>query len=300
MRLSICTPTIDSSAAYIDEAIRSVRAPPGVEIEHIIVHDGSEAFVQGLAAKYPHLQILRGPGRGPTPAIAAGIAAATGDFLFCLNSDDRLTGQALDALHRAATGQPGVEIWTGGTRIFRMTGDDEEETVRMLASPRATSASLANAMDDLPLLTARFIRRSVYARVGNMDFRFPESSDREFLIRVCVAGVREASLGVTVSELRQHQGSHTMSRQRGIVWPYLAEHVKIADAWLMRPDLPRSTARLFRSWRAREVLRMVYYQVRSQQWSEAWQSIGDALTADPLWALRAGSALRAWLRRRRS
>jgi hypothetical protein len=174
-------------------------------------------------------------------------------------------------------------------------------TIREVRSPAATAATLPNLLDDLPLFTARFIHRSVYAELGNLDLQYPESSDREFLVRVAMAGVAEAPLGAMVSELRQHEESHTMHGARGRVPPYLREHLRLAEAWLDRGDIPPPAARLFRNWRAREYLRLIVFQLRARQWQSAMASIGEAWKADPLWGgLRATTTLAAWLRRRRS
>src|SRR5689334_16874927 len=97
MLVSIVTPTIDRSS-FIEEALASVARKGEDELEHIIVHDGGRGFTDALAARHPHLTIMPGPGTGPTAAIAKGIAAATGDFIFYLSSDDRLATGALDAL----------------------------------------------------------------------------------------------------------------------------------------------------------------------------------------------------------
>ena len=300
IRVSFVTPTIDSSAAYVDEAIRSITAPPGIETEHIIVHDGGPDLVRRLGRDYPTLRILEGPAAGPTPAIAKGIAAATGEFIFYLSSDDRLTGDALPSLQRAASERPEVEIWTGGTRIFRAGVGGREVTVRLLRSSAVTAATLANVMDDLPLFTARFVHRSVYARIGNMDERFPRSSDREFLIRAAVQGVREAPLDTLVCEMREHAGSQTLHRKAGTVPPYLAEHLQIADLWLARPDISPPLRRQFSNWRAREVTRLIYYRLRAGQMRMAARTIVAAFVADPLWSLRGCTSAAAWLRRRRS
>jgi glycosyltransferase involved in cell wall biosynthesis len=298
MRISIVTPTIDRSH-FIEEAIASVPRLSQGEVEHIVVHDGRRAFTDALLARHPHLRILAGPGTGPTPAIAMGIAAATGDFIVYLSSDDRFCAGAFDALDKAAQARPEARIWTGGTRIFRTTPDGKEVTVRELVSPAVTSASLANLLDDLPLFTARFIHRSVYAELGNLDEQFPESSDREFLVRAALAGAIEAPLGVVLSELRQHEGSHTMHRKAGIVPPYLVEHLRLADLWLDRLDRASGSARLFRNWRAREVLRLIFYQLRASRWLEVAKTIRDAAARDPLWPLRAATSVGAWRRRRR-
>ncbi len=300
MRLSICTPSIDNSAAYIGEAIESVRAPPGIEIEHIIIHDGSDSFTRTLSAKYPHLRLLRGPGCGPTPAIAAGIAAARGDFVFLLNSDDRLVTGALDALQRAAAVRPEIDIWTGGTRLFRAGARGEEVSVRVLSSPSVIAATLSNVMDDLPLLNARFIRRTVYDRVGNMDLAFPASSDREFMIRVAMAGVREAPLGVMVSEMRIHEGSQTLYLQARSVPSYIAEHIRLADRIRAKGNVPAVLRTEMTRWRAREVLRLASYAWRAGQYRRSIAVVAHAIRVDPAWPINMMTAIHARRLRRRT
>lgn len=299
MRVSIITPTIDRST-FIDEAVASVERQGYPDIDHIVVHDGSHAFTDALQYRHPQLKILAGPGQGPTAAIAAAIAAATGEFIFFLSSDDRLAIHALSTLDQAARARPDVGIWTGGTRIFRTAQGHPETTIRELVSPRETAATLVNLLDGLTLYTARFIRRSVYTTFGNLDLRFPESSDREFLVRAALEGTVEAPLGVMVSELRQHAGSHTMHGVRNVVPPYLAEHLRLADLWLNRSDLPPSVVRSFRNWRAREALRTALYQLRAGQRQQAMRSLCVAVSGDPLWLLRATTVLAAWWRRHRS
>src|SRR5690348_7880548 len=135
MRVSIVTPTIDRST-FIEEAVASVERQNYGDVEHIVVHDGSRAFTDALRERHPQLQMLAGPGQGPTAAIAAGVGAATGEFIFFLSSDDRLAAHALDGLNQAARARPDIRIWTGGTRIFRMAGDREEIPVREIVSRR--------------------------------------------------------------------------------------------------------------------------------------------------------------------
>src|SRR5579863_681706 len=284
MRISIVTPTIDRST-FIEEAVASVERQNYGDVEHIVVHDGGRAFTDALQRRHPQLHVLAGPGKGPTAAIAAGIAAARGEFVFFLSSDDRLSTSALAALDLAARMRPEVGIWTGGTRIFRTVEGRPETAVREVVSPRATAATLANLLDGLTLYTARFIRRSVYTELGNLDLRFPESSDREFLMRAHLAGTVEAPLGVIVSELRQHSGSHTMHGARHVVPPYLAEHLRLADLWLGRPDLSRAMIRTLRNWRAREVLRLAAYRLRAGQRQQALRGLGAAAIHDPLWPI---------------
>ncbi len=299
MRISIFTPTIDASAAYIDEAIRSVERPAGIEIEHIVVHDGSRAFTDALLARYPQLKILAGPGAGPTPAIRLGYAAATGDFVVELNSDDRLVPGSLARLVERARARPDIRIWTGGVRIFETDSDGAEKTVRLVAGHEMTKLSFGNVLDDLPLCNSRFFHRSVLAELGGINLDFPESSDRELVLHALMAQVPEAYLGMTVAELRVHEGSHTLHRAANSIPPYIAEHIRMADLWLARSTTAAARAQL-RSWRARETLRLAVFTWQAGKRREATVLAMSAIRRDPAWPLRALSAFAARRRRRRA
>lgn len=298
MRVSIITLTIDSSD-YVDEAIGSVEHQGPYELEHIVVHDGTESFTRRLAQKHPHIKFVGGSGSGATAAAALGVEASTGDFILLVHSDDRIRAGVLAKLASEAAARPDVKIWTGGAQIFCTLPDGEELVVRRMVGEDMTRLSLENVCDDTPLLSARFCHRSVFSQIGNFDPMFSESSDREFLLRAAIAGVREGSLNVVVSEMRMHQDSRTMHLRNGATPPYLEEHARIADHWLVRTDIPDDVRRFLRNWRAREVFRLVAYQCRARQWKEATLAFFREERADPLWILRALSIVSARRRRHR-
>ena len=299
MRISIVTPTIDRST-FIEEAVASVERQNYGDVEHIVVHDGSDGFVARLRSRHPHLKVLRGEGNGATAAAKLGLDAATGEFIFWLNSDDRIVPGSIACLLRYATRKPSIRIWTGGARVFKAASDGTDKTVRLVTGRAMTAMNLGNVLDDLPLVTSRFIHRSVIAEIGNFDPAFSESSDREFMLRAVIARIPEDYIGMVVSELRMHDGSRTIHHKKNWVPPYLAEHLRLADLWLSRADLPPSVARSFRNWRAREALRTVLYQLRAGQRQQAMRSLCVAVSGDPLWLLRATTVLAAWWRRHRS
>ena len=255
LRVSIVTPTNDA-ARYVDEAIGSVSRSEAVDIEHIVVHDGDWAFAEALAVRFPQITIMRGPAEGATPAVAAAFARASGDFLLELNSDDRLVAGCLERLDICVRKSPDIRIWTGGVRVFAHGSDGREKTIREVIAREETALTLANLLDDLPLLNARFVHRSVLAEIGNLDPHFSACSDREFLIRAAMAAIPEAGLGVMVEELREHSESLTINRRRGWVPPYLAEHIAIAERWRAQEQLAPDLQRTFRNWAARERLRL--------------------------------------------
>lgn len=297
MRLTIITLTLDAPP-YFEEAMASVEAVDTLEIEHLIVHDGDAAFAQSLAKGLPAIKVLEGEGAGATAAAIRGVEAVTGDFIIFLHSDDRLLHGALALFHAAAIARPEVKIWTGGARIFSVDEDGREALVRSVTRRELTELTLQNVCDGIPLLSARFCHRSVYGEIGNFDPRFSECSDREFLLRAVMAKVPEGALDGVVSELRQHEGSRTIHRRRGVVPPYLSEHIKIADMWLARPDLSRKTRRFLRNWRAREVTRLIFHCIINNEWNAAASTVCSVGRSDPYWIFRAVTLLMARERRR--
>jgi glycosyltransferase involved in cell wall biosynthesis len=298
MRISIITLTIDTPE-YFDEAVGSIDRGEHSDLEHIVVHDGDEAFVTTLQQRYPGIKVLRARGAGPTAAAALGVEAATGDFVLLLHSDDRLCRGALARLVVDAAARPDVRIWTGGARIFRTVAGRDEVTVRRMIGRDMTRLSLENVCDDIPLLSARFCHRSVFAEIGNFDPRFPESSDREFLLRAAMAGVKEASLDVMVSEMRLHNGSRTIHHRRDGVPPYLMEHIQIADMLSTRAGVDDRTQRFLRNWRAREMLRLFIHRCRRRHWKDAAVLLLGTGLMEPLWFFRIVTVLAAQKRRYR-
>lgn len=299
MRVSIITLTNDSSR-YVDEAIGRIERCGLCELEHVVVHDGTDAFIERLADRYPHVKLVRGNGTGATAAAALGVRAATGDFILFVHSDDRLCSQALGQLAIRSRARPDIRIWSGGAQIFCARPDGEERIVRRMVGEEMTRLSLENICDDMPLLSARFCHRSVFSQIGNFDPEFSESSDREFLLRAAIAGVPEASLGVDVSEMRMHQESRTIRLSNGSTPPYLEEHARIASRWLGDAELSAAVRRFLRNWRAREVLRLIVYQGRGGQWRKAALAVLRELSADPLWIFRTLTIIGARRRRHRS
>jgi glycosyltransferase involved in cell wall biosynthesis len=299
MRISIFTLAIDSSR-YLDEAIASVPYHEHDDVEHVLVHDGSPSTRNRLSARYPRIRVLAGPGRGVTPAAAMGIAATTGDFILPLNSDDRLVAGALAGVARAARAHPGIEVWTGGLRIFRTEPDGRETILREIRDPASTQLTLPNALDDTPLLNARFVARSVYQRVGVWDPAWAACSDREFAVRMILAGITDTPLGLDVCEMRWHEHSKTMRSTAGTVPDYMRAHVALARRYFADERLDPVTRKRFRDWHARELLRVGVYQAQAGQVGAALESLAGGFAFDLLWPWRARTIVGAARRRNRS
>ena len=101
MRYSVITPVYnreDCVTRCIESVIRNIK--PGIELEHIIVDDGSHDrtadIVSRYAEKYVHIQFIQfSKNRGTNAARNAAIASANSDFCILLDSDDYLVNDAI-------------------------------------------------------------------------------------------------------------------------------------------------------------------------------------------------------------
>lgn len=295
--VSVIIPSTDQSA-FLGEALASIAAPEGVTTEIILVHDGRQSFVAPFASRYQALRVISGHGRGPTYAVNLGLAAASGDWVAFVSSDDRLCRNALTSLIAAGIRRPEIDIWSGGARFFRTSAVGEEVVAGSAWRREATRLSLRNVLDGLPLWSARFYRRAVFDRIGPLDDRFAELSDREFLVRAVVAGVPEAALDAVVYEYRMHDASRTLDRAQRRVLQYLDGHVELARKWASDPNAPAEVRDKFRGWHGRETARLMYYQLRRRRLRDAIRTGVRESRCLPGWWMRAPSALAASWRRR--
>lgn len=92
---------------YLERAIRSALAQPGVDVEVLVIDDCSSddtrAFAQSLAAKDTRIKVLwNATNSGPSVARNAGFKAASGDWIAILDADDAFAPDRLLPLIQAA------------------------------------------------------------------------------------------------------------------------------------------------------------------------------------------------------
>jgi hypothetical protein len=104
----------------------------------------------------------------------------------------------------------------------------------------------------VPVINARFFRRSLIERAGEMDLRYTIAADREFLLRVARLQPRAVVLPQTVLAYREHPDSLTLRAQVPAAVRYRAEHLEIAERALSTPELSAEEARIFREWHCDE------------------------------------------------
>lgn len=104
MRLSIIMPAYNEEGG-IRDAVTAVQAhvfPVVPDVELIVVNDGSRdgtgAILDALSADDPRVRVLHKVNGGHGPAIMSGLEAATGDFVFLIDSDNQIPLERFTAL----------------------------------------------------------------------------------------------------------------------------------------------------------------------------------------------------------
>ena len=219
---------------FIEEAIASVFAQSWPRWELLLVDDGSRdrsTLVARLCAeRHPErVRWLQHPGhanRGMSASRNLGIAAARGDCVAFLDSDDiwlpRRLERHVDILER----DPGAAMVYGPTlHWYSWTGDPTDagrdharelwvETNRRYEPPFLLARFLELANGNLPGICSLLIRRAALLEVGGFEEQFRNSfEDQVFLSKMCLA----KPVYVTdecLDRYRQHPDSYCAVAQR--------------------------------------------------------------------------------------
>jgi glycosyltransferase len=213
MKLSIIT-VCYNSAATIRDAVDSVLAQQGVELEYIVIDGQSSDDTVEILKTYGDriTKLVSEPDHGIYDAMNKGVALATGDVVGILNSDDFYADDSVlsqvvaafegnrepgtrDAAPPSHDGghegkQPSTINHRSSTApVDCVYGDldfvDAEDTSRVVRAWRSKPYQPgAFKRGWHPAHPTFFVRRSVYAAHGLFDTKLSIAADYEFMLRV--------------------------------------------------------------------------------------------------------------------
>lgn len=179
--ISILTATLNS-ATTLRDCLQSVGEQT-VQCEHIVIDGGSSDDTVAIAESYSSVtKIISEPDGGIYDAMNKGIAAASGDIIGILNSDDYFAHR--DVLRRVY--QVFVE-----KRVDSCYGD--LVYVDAMDTNRVRRVWISGAFDYrrfywgwMPPHPTFFVRRAIHDTYGMYDISLGTSADYEFMLRVLV------------------------------------------------------------------------------------------------------------------
>jgi len=177
-KVSIVTVSLNA-AAYIETAIKSVRAQTYPHIEHVMIDGGSTDGTLDIINTYRDGigYFVSEPDSGLYNAMNKGITAATGDILFFLNADDRFCDDnVIEDVVSVFNRNPDLDI-VYGNLIWDWSG----KMVRRKQPSTITREFLARTT---VLHQTIFVRRKVFGVTGGFSEHHKVVSDYEWVLKV--------------------------------------------------------------------------------------------------------------------
>jgi glycosyltransferase involved in cell wall biosynthesis len=262
--VSIVTATLNRGK-LLAQAIESIDCRKDHLLEHIIVDGGTDALTLNVVSGYRHLRHIREPDTGTYDAFNKGVAAASGEVIGFLNSDDLLERGTLQKVTRVFAAHPEVQIVSGGAVLQSVNPNVSAET--SLNHDDNKRISLETATFGLPIFNAHFFRRSVFDRIGCFDTAFSLLADREFLIRVAIAGLKNQIIDDLVYRYRCHPGSLTFAGRMRVFDTIGRERMLISEKYLGSGLLDERGEVLMRSWHTDGAAVELALRISKMQWS---------------------------------
>jgi SAM-dependent methyltransferase len=163
--VSIVTPSLNQ-AAFLGEAIASVRGQRYARLEHIVVDGGSrDGSRDVLAGVGDAVRWIAEPDAGQAAAVNKGVRMSSGDILGWLNADDLYEPGAVSAATAFLEAHPEVALVYGDAVFVDAAG---RELGPCDAVRQFTYSELVH-VGDFVAQPAAFFRRSAFEVVGGLD-----------------------------------------------------------------------------------------------------------------------------------
>jgi glycosyltransferase involved in cell wall biosynthesis len=185
MKISIIT-VVYNGADTIVSAVDSVLRQDHPDVEYIVIDGASKDRTMEILRSYGDkiAVLVSEPDKGLYDAMNKGVARATGDVVGILNADDFYTDTTVLSAVAREMDRSGADSLMGDLVFVRP--ENLEKVVRYYPSRDFTLRKFERG--DMPPHPTFFVRREVYARLGNFDTQFRIAADFDLLLRFLYTG----------------------------------------------------------------------------------------------------------------
>lgn len=249
--VSLITVTYNSVAS-LPATLDSVRKQSYADMEYIIVDGASSDGTVKLCEEQADLidQMVSEPDDGLYDAMNKGLALANGEYVWYLNSDDRLASDAISRLLKPVHGgQDGKspDIIHGGVRRFDKAGAlslDVLDRSALWTTHRGCSLPISMPFNH----PATVIRRTLMQRLGGFDTAFRISADFDLFWRALqVRDIRVEHVNEVITHMALGGTSetwrHQIERAREDAEIRAREFPRARNLWITVRRLIRATLR---------------------------------------------------------
>lgn len=209
-KLSIVTPSFNQ-AAFLEEALLSVRNQDYPFVEHIVVDgastDGTVEILKKYSREYGREQLrwISESDEGQSDALNKGFKLASGSIIGWLNSDDRYRAGCFAKVAKGFASYPETEILYGDFTVI-----DENGRIQSVRREIEFNRFLLHHLQLLYVpTTSTFFRRKVFDDGNWIDTKFDYAMDYEFFLRLADKGYKFQHLRELLADFRIHSASKT-------------------------------------------------------------------------------------------
>ncbi len=195
------------SERYIAAAIESIRAQTHPNIELVVVDNGSTDRTREIVLECePDLTVWVSENRGICPGRNMGLAAATGDYLAFLDSDDMWTPEKTEHQLAALGADPEADYVLGGVEQFLSDDADPALAERLRIGSPARRGQMTGAL---------LASREVWKRVGPWAEELQTGDGLDWFLRADRLELRETPFPETVLRRRIHGQNSSLKAANG-------------------------------------------------------------------------------------
>ena len=279
-RITIITPSFNR-ADLIGQAIESVINQGYPELEHIVMDAGSTDGTASILGSYPHLITRTEPDRGLYDAINKGLQIASGEIIGLLNSDDHYEQRIFSEIGAIFETDKKVDVLIGIAGIFEPNSSGQDLV------DRYPSVSADGLLDRLifgaPAINAWFFRRDVFERVGNFDLEYPVGADRDFLLRLYLAGFQPAFTDRILYHYRKHPGSLTINQGADAQERNLIENRRLAQKYMSKIHADVALQKCSLTWHDLTSIELMILYARQRRIRDLTNVIRTAVQYHSIW-----------------
>ena len=170
-----------NSAATIRDTLVCIANQTYPNIEHLIIDGASKDDTLKIVAEFSHVtKVISEPDKGIYDAMNKGIAAATGDIVGILNSDDFYANDEVLEMVVKHMEEGSVDSIYGD--LVFVKPDKTDKIVRYWKTRTQTDRGWERGW--MPPHPTFFVRKEVYEKYGNFDLDLKSAADYEFMLRV--------------------------------------------------------------------------------------------------------------------
>jgi glycosyltransferase involved in cell wall biosynthesis len=207
MSISVIIPNYNG-APFLREAIDSALSQAGVEVEVIVVDDGSTDDSRGIIESYgDSIRSIFQGNLGACSARNAGLALASAAYVLFLDSDDQLfLGVLKRMLHQLDALADQCALY--GDACYMQRGELLQHDTTQLPDELVAVAGLIGQN----ILTGRVLHRTSNVRsVGGFDVSLPRGQEFDLHFRLALQGVAFVHFSADILYYRVHASEHRIS-----------------------------------------------------------------------------------------